>query len=214
MLPQLPKIIFIDWNGTLSKSRFWQQLSDPKNELNKIYQSIEKWFFEKNNELLDDWMLGKKNARQVCYILGARWKINHQVLYKNLIVSCRQMRIFDQKAEKIIRAIKKQGTKVLVASDNMDVFRDFTIPALKLDKIFDNFLLSNEVGCFKYSVQKNKLPFFESYLASQDKSYQEVVLLDDSPDKNNILQKFKFPLIKIKSPGFLHLELKKLLFKS
>ena len=83
---------------------------------------------------------------------------------------------------------------MVVATDNMDTFRRFTIPRMGLEKIFDDFLLSCELGCFKYDVSCLRLPFFDNYLKKKNLNYQEVVLIDDSLEKSGIFEKLGFKI--------------------
>lgn len=212
-LAKQSKIVFIDWNGTLSHSRFWEQLSDPTHELHETHEKLENWLFKENYSLIDDWMLGKLTAEEICQRIGNGITEQHQQIFESLVTSCQSMKFCDPRVPTLVSNLRKSGKKIVIASDNMDVFRRFTIPALQLSKIFDGFILSNEMGFYKYKSSGGNLPFFDKYLNSQGLSYQNAVLLDDSEEKTGTFNRLGFSIIKITTPASFVSALKNLLIE-
>jgi hypothetical protein len=56
-----PKLVFIDWDKTLSNSRFWQHWEPAK------YQVAAKALFVDAPELVNEWMCGYRIASEVGY---------------------------------------------------------------------------------------------------------------------------------------------------
>ena len=208
-----PKVIFVDWNGTLSNSKFWEQLNDPVHDLHKLHSQLETWLFKEHYSLVDDWMLGKTSAEEICERIGEGINKKPQEIFRELTVSCKNMKLCDSRIPGILKRLKVAGIEIAIASDNMDVFRRFTIPALKLNQIFDGFLLSNEIGSYKYEARERKLPFFDNYLKTRKASYEDVVLLDDSEEKTGTFKNSGFEIIQTKTPGSLVAALNSLLPK-
>jgi FMN phosphatase YigB (HAD superfamily) len=192
------KTLFIDWGQTLSISRFWSQLSEANHPYHYYHEIIIDWLFNKNCQLVEQWMLGAVTAEQVCHELALKNGLNQSVIFKTLQESCQQMSLCFPELPKIVSQIKQKGLKVVIATDNMDTFRRFTIKSLGLDKIFDDFLISCELKALKYSTKNDRITFFDQFLEANNLSYNEVELLDDSLDKSGVYQKlgFKIKLIK------------------
>ena len=110
------------------------------------------------------------------------------------------MRVTDSNSISAIQNLRSKGIKVVIATDNMDTFRRFTIPAMGLEKYFDGFLISNELCAYKYQTIGKKIPFFDEYLMKNDLTYSDIVLLDDCQDKTGIYKELGFEIELIKSP--------------
>ena len=82
---------------------------------------------------------------------------------------------------KFIKIFRSKGIKCVVATDHMDVFREHIIPGMKLDELFDDFLISYEIGKLKsdIDIENKKILFFETFLKKNDLKYENVLLLDD-----------------------------------
>ena len=140
------KTIFLDWNGTICNNVFWQQLDN--NSTKEIFEKIKKCLFIDNGNLIDPWMKNQLSMNDIINIISNETKINKQFLKEQLIFSSENMNFVNPEIPNIIKLIQEKGIKVVLASDNMDVFR-YTISKLKLDLLFDDLLLSNEIGFLK-----------------------------------------------------------------
>lgn len=78
----------------------------------------------------------------------------------------------------------------------MDIFR-YTITNLKLDLLFDDILLSNEIGFLKTEWNGNNSLFFENYIKRKELNANECILIDDSKDLINMCQDIGMQNIKI-----------------
>ncbi len=187
-----PKIIFIDWNKTLSYSLFWEQLQTEEHRYHPYGDQIIHSLFNIDLNLINDWMLGKHTTEDVCNFISEHVKLPANIIQQELIVSCQHMKFIDKVIPRLLTKIRKKGIRVVIATDNMDTFRRFTMPALKLEEHFDDFLISSELGVFKYTFTDDKIPFFDTYLQAYNATYQDVALLDDSPEQTGTYEKKGF----------------------
>lgn len=174
------RVVFIDWDGTLSNSRFWErwQKSDK-------YELIQHYLFSVhgNSQLIDDWMSGKINHVDIVNHLSPVTQIPAEELLAELKYSAEHMKFADESIPEKIKALRNSGAKVIIATNNMDTFRLWTIPALGLEDIFDGFLVSDSLKCMKQDVEDDSTSkFFNDYLNLHNLLASDTVLIDDSSD--------------------------------
>lgn len=207
----MKKNIFIDWNKTLSHSLFWEQLQDKKHPHHKYLSIIEKWLFVDNRAIITPWMRGKISSGNVLKRMSQETGIDQNLIASELQKSCENMQFCIKNLPELIAKIQKRGVKVVIATDNMDVFFRYTVPAMQLDKIFDDILSSHKIGYLKDDeLPENKILFFDKYLAENKLTYDAAVLLDDSLDKTGKYQRLGFERILINAPTTLKDVLEKL----
>ena len=201
MEPRLYKTIFFDWNKTLSYSRFWQQLESPHHPYHERGKEICKFLFGERRELISPWMRGIKSTDDILDEISTSIGISHDFLQKELKQSCENMSVEPDGVLDQIQLLRRKGVRCVIATDNMDTFRDYTIPALKLAELFDDFLISNELGVLKFDVDKEKrrIPFFDSYLIKHDLGYEDVVLIDDCVD-DGFYAEVGFRIMQVRTP--------------
>ena len=191
------KVIFFDWNKTLSNSRFWEQLDNPSHRLYKKFAEIESVMFDKSHNLVIPWMLGKLSSKDVCNFIGDKIGIESELLHYELEKSCREMQFVNDEVITLLKKIKGNGYKLIIATDNMDTFSNFTYPEIKKYNVFDGYLNSFDIKSFKYDCVDNSLPFFDHYLQKNGLTYKDVVLIDDSIDKKGNYLRLGFKIINI-----------------
>jgi hypothetical protein len=179
-----PKVIFIDWNQTLSASHFWRSLPN-----------VETVMFLANRHLLDPWMRGDCTAEEICQVLAGQTGISQEVIFSKLKESCETMEFVDDEVPGLIERIKAKGIKVVLATDNMDCFSRFTVPALRLDRLFDGLLISCDLKILKNEIRDKEIIFFTDYFRQNDLCYAEAVLLDDSARTSKEYWQLGFPVI-------------------
>lgn len=178
-MPKLPKVIFIDWYQTLSTSLFW---TDHPSALltSQEFRNVTQFLFSEPN-LVNLWMKGLTNAEQVVSTVAAVTKINVRSILLELEYSCKAMGLYDPTIPVVIQALRKQGIRVIVATDNMDTFERWTVPALKLTSMFDGVITSVSQGACKSEIQDGYSPFFGHYLGQNSIAGGEAILIDDEP---------------------------------
>lgn len=193
------KTIFLDWNKTLSNSIFWEQMKNPAHPQNSFAEKLEEFLFKKNYFLINEWMLGREKSEGICQKISEAISLEFDILFEELVISSQKMKFVDERIPEILKVIRKKGIGVIVATDNMDTFRRFTVPGMELDKIFDGFLVSSELGCFKYDIVNSRLPFFDDYFRLRKLSYEEAVLIDDSIEKTGTFEKIGFEIKNVRN---------------
>jgi len=201
-MPRNTLCIFIDWNKTLSYSLFWGHLKN-NHPYAHLLPKIEKCLFKDNREIINPWMRGKYSTKEIVSKIAKDILVPENFLMEELAKSCRNMAFCSDEIPELIYSIQQKNIKVVIATDNMDTFREFTIPSMQLDNLFDDFLISSETGVLKGDVRDGKIIFFEPFLQKNNLSYKEVVLLDDSTDITSIYNSKGFPIIHIDSPDSL-----------
>lgn len=173
---KMTETIFIDWDGTLSKSRFWEQWRDDTN-CSRYYQTISDKLFSDDKPTIDAWMRGELSAEDVCEKLTKVIDLSKDEILEALRVSCESMVVVDSALDKV-QHLRQLGKKVIIATDNMDTFSRWTVPALRLDRQFDDIINSASIGSFKKDkTDDGSSLFFRGYL--NDGKY---TLIDDSPN--------------------------------
>ncbi len=172
------KIIFLDWHKTICTDVFWQHLN--KGDTKEYFDKIRKNLFIENMLLPYKWVLGFVDTNYVVNKIHEDTKINKDFLIDNLIESSNNMNFVDLEIPNIIKKIRKNNIKVVLSSANMDIF-NYTIKSLKLNELFDDLLLSNNLMCSKNDIDcDNKSLFFDDYIKNNNYDYKDCVLIDDS----------------------------------
>lgn len=171
------KVVFVDWYITLTSMMFLNRL---KLENPELFEKINNKIFEKNSEGWHfDWARGKISQKDVADIIADDGYMSYDEVLKTFADCCSVQQVDTEEFWPVIEKIRHKGIKVVMATDNWDIFCQYTIPALKLKERFDDILSSNEVGYMKRDVEDSKLLFFEDYMAKNHLSYDDVILIDD-----------------------------------
>jgi FMN phosphatase YigB (HAD superfamily) len=205
-----PKAIFLDWNKTLSNSRFWEQLENPEHKYNSYHQKIINSLFVENKDLINPWMQGKSTAEEMCKMISEQTGIEEKIIFNELVESARNMQFVSIEIPKLIKKIKSKGIKVIIATDNMDTFQ-FTIEKMKLRDLFDDILNSFDLKAQKGDFENSKSLFFETFLKENNLEYSETILLDDSVSNSDPLNNLGMRTIRILNGEHLIEELGKIL---
>lgn len=183
-----PKIVFIDWSGTLSKSKFWGHLETSNKEL---FRKIEDNLFKKNIDLIKPWMRGELTSEDVAKKISVETGLDYKQVYDEFIKGCELMEFVDTRVPELVKKLKKMGTKVYIASNNMDSFDRWTVPAMKLEELFDGIINSFPVKALKHDFTDEGISlFFDKILTKEGVKAQETILIDDSEDKENKLTNY------------------------
>ncbi len=159
-------------------------------------------------------MEGRLSTEYILEQIKTGTGISKDFLQEELIKSCENMKFAFSGLDKLVLNLRRNGIKCVVATDNMDTFRKYTIPGMKLHDIFDDFLISCELGVLKFDIDKErgKILFFDTFLSKENKNYNQVILLDDHTDSGFYASK-GFQIFQIFEPqelkNFLNLIIKK-----
>ena len=195
------KVVFFDWNKTLSNSLFWEQLGDSHHKRHDWNENISTYLFKENKNFISDWMRGEINDRKIVEHISVRFNYSSDELLEDLAESCRNMKFVSDDVITLVKKLRKKGTRCVIATDNMDTFRKYTVPALELEKYFDDILVSADNGLFKFDTEDTKIPFFDDYLQEHNLRYEDVVLIDDCVDTSGVYKRAGFDILQIFDPA-------------
>lgn len=169
-----PKAIFLDFNNTLSSSRFW--------EGTPFYETCQELMFGPLKSQLQPWMRGQLVAEDFVTQFAALSGHRHSDLLKSLMFSARQMQFDHPMIPDLVQKLRARGTQVFIATDNMDTFIRWTVPAMRLEQLFDGILDSYRIKALKEDFEPDGTSrFFQSYLVAHSIRAEECLLIDDSP---------------------------------
>lgn len=173
------KVVFVDWHKTLCSCPFFHQLQKQDEAL---YDKLEHRLFEEMPiEQFVEWMRGKISKDDIVRRLSGE-DLSFSFVADILQKSCETFALDRKDYLKWIRKIRKKGKKVVIATDNVDTFDDYTVPALKLTRYFDDILCSFQLRRLKNDVVNGKLLFFDDFLKKHGIRYDEAMLIDDSEE--------------------------------
>lgn len=204
------KVVFFDWNKTLSNSLFWEQLGDSNHKRHEWNKNISTYLFQNNKHLISDWMRGEIEDREIVNRISLQFNYSSETLLEDLVDSCRNMKFVSDDVIALVKKLRKKGTRCVIATDNMDTFRKYTVPALELEKHFDDILVSTDSGLFKFDTKGTEIPFFDSYLKKYNLRYEDAVLIDDCVDMSGVYNKLKFDILQVFSSDDFVIKLKQL----
>lgn len=172
----VPKVIFLDWAGTMSESAFWSHWRD---EAPGDWEVVQTRLFG-DRELVDEWMRGRLTAEDVVARLEAGTAFDTCRCLRELEKSCREMQLTDESLWEVVPRIRANGIRVVIATDNMDTFRRWTVPALGLTDLVDEILDSWTLGVCKRDVNADaQSAFFQPWLQANGVAPSETILFDD-----------------------------------
>lgn len=195
------KVIFFDWHKTLSVCNFWAQLQEPAHDRYHWHENITNFLFVENKKLIQQWMRGGIDEEKIIQIVSEKFGYPKEVLREDLAESCRAMTFVSDKILPLIDTIRTKEVKCVIATDNMDVFKKYVVPALMLNEHFDNILTSFEQKVLKFDVvdNENTIQFFDEYLKKNGFTYSDALLLDDQVDKSQMYARLGLDTFQVKS---------------
>lgn len=193
-----PKIIFIDWNGTLSNSKFWGHLESSSKEDLKKFIKIEKSLFGNYLGLIKPWMKGESTSENIIDLVSKDTNIDKNYIKEHFVQSCKEMVFVSDTIPKLINKIRQNSIKVYIATNNMDSFDRWTVPAMRLNDIFDGIINSYDLKAVKDDLSSSGKSLFFDYVFKTEKiKPSEAVMIDDSEDKRNIISSLGIKYIRI-----------------
>lgn len=198
-----PSVIFLDFDGTISGSRFWGHWAND-NKYGKTNELIQERFFKTSSDILTQWMRGEYTAEDIAQRISSVIDVPAEDLLAGLRESCERMELFSDRILPSVRSLRQTGTKVIVATDNMDTFTRWTAPALKFDEHFDAILDSHSLRALKRDKDgAGQSKFFGKFLAENKISPASTVLIDDGTH-NAVVKDFGMGFIHVSSESPAH----------
>jgi len=136
-------------------------------------------------------MKGELTSEDIVKKIANETNLEYKNVFDEFIKGCTLMEFVDDKVPNLIKKLKTKGIKIYIASNNMDSFDRWTIPAMKLENIFDGIINSFPIKALKHDFdEKGTSLFFDSVLKKEGMRPEETILIDDSEDKENRLTNF------------------------
>lgn len=134
--------LLVDFYKTISFGYLWHLAPA---ELQKQIQQL--LFTDLKTGMADTWMRGKITSEEINIFLANELGEDYERLWKFFVQSSETIGIVDG-ALALIEQLREKYTTVLI-TDNMDSLTRFTVPAYKLDDVFDRIVNSADVGIRK-----------------------------------------------------------------
>ncbi|MCI0714224.1 MAG: hypothetical protein L0154_28975 [Chloroflexi bacterium] len=176
------KTVFIDWYQTLSTSTFWSHLENPAYIHHALFEPLRRTLIEEQNAVFEDWLVGRINSEQVMAIVSERTGIPYGLIWDEFIAGFDHQCLVSEEIYGLVQTLRAHSIRVVIATDNMDCFNRWCVPALALDKHFDDILNSFYVGHLKKEFAGGKALFFHQYLVHHSIGPGESIIFDDSPN--------------------------------
>jgi FMN phosphatase YigB (HAD superfamily) len=172
------KLICSDCNGVLdhidhdySKSGYYiTKENDPK-----IVDRIEKIIWG-SRYLIKSWMINEISYEEINLILSSKTNIGKEYFNKILIQSIKEIE-WNWELIDLYQKYRQQGIKVIMTTDNMDIFTEITIPYNNFNKYFDKIYNSSDIKLLK---GENNYQLFNSISKEYKLSPNEILIVDDN----------------------------------
>ena len=182
----MAKAILLDWDKTLCVSRFWEHWQ----QLYPVHhETVQQRLFKENRALVHDWMRGKYRSEDIAQFLSSHLHAQPKDILSELQESCRGMKLIAPKILDYVAVARTRGIWVAIATDNMDTFSRWTVPALNLRSHFDRIINSADIGALKKDLSPSgSLNFFQSFFNDFGLQPSDCVLIDDGHTLGGIVE--------------------------
>ncbi|MBI4032244.1 HAD hydrolase-like protein [Candidatus Berkelbacteria bacterium] len=127
------------------------------------------------------WMRGQASAEEVAAFVGSSIGVPSDEVLVGLRYSCEQMTLARPEILTDIADLRRAGIQAVIATDNMDTFMRWTVPAQKLTNHVDAILSSAELGMMKRDKPiGNPKSFYGRFLRDHQLDPRDCLLVDDS----------------------------------
>jgi FMN phosphatase YigB (HAD superfamily) len=180
------KLICSDCDGVLanidhdySKSGYYVGIRK-KNQ--KTYDNIQRFLgntdcgWDANRFLLKAWMNGEITYKELNRMIAYKFDCDPDYLDKELLKSAEELEMNWTLIE-LYQKYRKNGIKVVITTDNMDIFSLGTIPANKLDLYFDKIYNSFDLKILK---RDNNFGLYKKIAEENELKLEEVLIVDDT----------------------------------
>ncbi|MGC4190199.1 MAG: HAD family hydrolase [Thermomicrobiales bacterium] len=179
----VPVLILLDWYRTLSHSLFWEPWTESDDViLRDVAGRMATALFGGDWRALHRrWMYGEVAAEAVVDAVARAAGVDPALAMRGLIGSCEGMVPASPDILPRVEWLRAHGIRVGIATDNMDTFTRWTVPALDLGRWFEPILNSADLGALKGDAldAAGHSPFFGTLLGELA-SDTLVYLVDDS----------------------------------
>jgi len=187
------KLICSDCNGVLDHvNHDYSQTGyyNTKESGFELYSKINKIIFE-SKYLNKSWMVNELSFEEMNLILSNKLNVEKEYLDKILIQSIKEIK-WNWDLINLYQKYRKQGIKVIITTDNMDIFSKIAIPYNNFDKYFDKIFNSADIKLLKI---ENNYQFLNDISNEYGLNTNEILIIDDnkeSPPQSSGVLKIHF----------------------
>ena len=150
------KVIFIDWQGTLSPTNFWGHLEKSEKQADRdLFRLWADTVFINHKDQIVPWMKGRYTSEDILSMAAEETQTNFDTLLKEFIIGCEKMEYSSPGIPDLVKNLRNKQIIVCIATNNMDSFTRWTVPAMELDSLFDEILNSFYLKALKHDLDKN-----------------------------------------------------------
>ncbi len=172
------KVVFLDWFGTICTGRIFSS------------RELDDNLFRNNRNMLYSWLRGTDTYGAVAEAIACE-SCPKDAVIEEIKENYGRLDFVKPAVAETIGKIRRGGKKVVLASDNTDLFNYITVKKLGLNKLFDHILNSHVLGVMKEDFDEEKgMPFFNAFLKDNALRPQDCVMFDDNPAIIGICRKY------------------------
>lgn len=170
------RVILINWYKTWCSHFLWDSL---KKTDSTLFHQIRTVLFEQNPELALDWMRGYTRFCNIWHFFEDKF------IPKNVVQTAFMQDLAAHRPDlpefiPAVQRLREKGYRVIVIADYFDVFGGYIYPYHHLEKVFDGYLSSSEIGCLKAdTLSDGTRPFFKKFMADNALNPQDCILIDN-----------------------------------
>lgn len=184
------KVVFIDWYGTLSVTKFWYQFENPEHKFHAYSARLDAIMRSQSSQIIKPWMKGELSSEAAIRRIAKAANISYDFLYAEFVRSVSNMKLVPG-ALALVERIRSDGVAVAIATDNMDSFTRWTVPTLSLKQNFDYILNSSVIKALKADMStEGENIFFSRFLRQHSLLPSQCILVDDSLTIGPIVESF------------------------
>ena len=174
------KLICSDCNGVLDHvdhdySKFGYYIAKESNS--EILDNIQKILWD-NKYLVKSWMKNEISYEDVNLLISSKTNITKEFYNEILIQSIKNFE-WNWELINLYQKYRQQGIKVIMTTDNTDIFSKITIPYYNFNKYFDKIINSADIKLLK---GEDNYLFFDNISKEFKLSPNEILIIDDNRD--------------------------------
>jgi FMN phosphatase YigB (HAD superfamily) len=171
------KLICCDCNGVLEHiDHDYSKTGCYINEDNKqITNAINEFVFG-SKYLIKSWLVNEISYKEINKIIANRYNFCEESLNNILKQSVKNFE-WNWDLINLLQKYRGNGIKVVMTTDNFDIFTEIVIPFMKFDTYFDKIYNSSDVGYLKTD---NNLQFFTKIADEYRVVPNKILIIDDS----------------------------------
>lgn len=167
------KLLLVDFDGVMSIDKFYAD--HPKKFEEEFAHLRSALFMNPEDNLLDEWMRGRLAYHELHKKIAEKKHINPAIYDAALIKSIAAMKLNRHMLD-TVRKLRASGVKVVLFTNNMDIFNDVTVDLFGLGELFDDIYNSSDHGKLKFEDDS----LFKRALSEAGVQADEAALVDDS----------------------------------